>query len=109
MKYLYKPSAKMQTKKFEVYILILAIVNYRKWLDASPPSKCGLAPGITRPSLSRYRKIAKQSINQLLTTDCRVAGFERSQVLQALRNEAAFFCEYNYHPKIHLNSDFKFE
>ena len=41
VKYHFNRSPKMRTKKFKKFTSILAIANYRKWLDASPPlSQC---------------------------------------------------------------------
>ena len=36
VEYLCNRSTKIKTKHFKNYLLILAIVNYRNWLDASP-------------------------------------------------------------------------
>ena len=36
VEYLCNRSTKIETKHFKNYLLILAIVNYRNWLDGSP-------------------------------------------------------------------------
>ena len=39
VEYFYNRSHKMRTKHSKYYILILAIANYRNWIDASPSLK----------------------------------------------------------------------